>query len=105
MLTAGIPLNCHPPVCPVLINTARNIMSDNLVSDTPGAAPAAPAGAAAGPSRSRRPPWTAAAHRPAQPDGIFRVLLVSSGSVASIKVPLMVAALQKVGQIDVSRGG
>jgi phosphopantothenoylcysteine decarboxylase len=59
---------------------------------------AAAAVAAAGPSRSHRPPWTAAAHRPTQPDGIFRVLLISSGSVASIKVPLMVAALQKVGE-------
>ncbi|ODO05448.1 hypothetical protein L198_02141 [Cryptococcus wingfieldii CBS 7118] len=42
-------------------------------------------------------PFVSANHRPADnaPDGIFRVVLISSGSVASIKVPDIAGALLK----------
>jgi phosphopantothenoylcysteine decarboxylase len=36
-------------------------------------------------------------HRPSAPDGKFRVVLVTSGSVASVKLPLIAAELIKVG--------
>jgi hypothetical protein len=38
-------------------------------------------------------------HRPSVPDGKFRVVLVTSGSVASVKLPLIVAELIKVGSL------
>ncbi|WWD17276.1 hypothetical protein CI109_101716 [Kwoniella shandongensis] len=55
----------------------------------------------AGPSRPRdhhkKPsrPFVSAEHRPEGADGIFRVVLITSGSVASIKAPDIVGALMK----------
>lgn len=43
--------------------------------------------------------FIAAEHRPAAPDGKFRVVLVTSGSVASVKLPLIAAELIQVGQV------
>ncbi|KAL7421291.1 hypothetical protein Q5752_004176 [Cryptotrichosporon argae] len=59
--------------------------------------------ASAGPSRPLRPPkpFVCAAHRPAAPDGRFRVVVVSTGSVASVRVPEIVAGLVKDPAIDV----
>ncbi|WVQ99478.1 hypothetical protein IAU59_006613 [Kwoniella sp. CBS 9459] len=66
------------------------------------------ANATAGPSRfsstvPRKParPFVSADHRPAAPDGVFRVVLITSGSVASIKAPDIVAALSRTGNISV----
>lgn len=54
--------------------------------------------AVAGPSRLRKPrqPFVSADYKPVKPDGIFRVVIISSGSVASIKIPEIVGALSKV---------
>jgi len=41
-------------------------------------------------------PFESARHRPEIPDGILRVVIISSGSVASIKIPEIVGALYKV---------
>ncbi|WVR07056.1 hypothetical protein IAU60_004095 [Kwoniella sp. DSM 27419] len=59
--------------------------------------------ATAGPSRPSKParPFVSADYRPATPDGRFRVVLVASGSVASIRVPDIAAALSRTGYIDV----
>ncbi|OCF60654.1 phosphopantothenoylcysteine decarboxylase [Kwoniella mangroviensis CBS 10435] len=59
--------------------------------------------AIAGPSRplprkSARP-FVSADNRPSEPDGIFRVVLITSGSVASIKAPDIAAALSQSGDI------
>ncbi|WVW83934.1 hypothetical protein I302_105957 [Kwoniella bestiolae CBS 10118] len=59
--------------------------------------------ATAGPSRiiprkSARP-FVSADSRPSEPDGIFRVVLITSGSVASIKAPDIAAALSQSGDI------
>ncbi|WVQ80731.1 hypothetical protein IAT38_002836 [Cryptococcus sp. DSM 104549] len=57
-----------------------------------------------GPSRlPHKParPFVSASNRPDQPDGIFRVVLITSGSVASIKIPDIVGALVKSGNVDV----
>ncbi|WRT66390.1 uncharacterized protein IL334_003345 [Kwoniella shivajii] len=54
------------------------------------------ANAAAGPSRlPRKParPFVSSDHRPVERDGIFRVVLITSGSVASIRGPDIAAAL------------
>ncbi|RXK35027.1 hypothetical protein M231_07730 [Tremella mesenterica] len=56
--------------------------------------------AQAGPSRPSGRPFVSADHRPSRPDGIFRVLLITTGSVASIKAPDIVAALAKKPHID-----
>ena len=58
----------------------------------------------AGPSTVRqryvpRRPFVSADHRPAEFDGIFRVVLISTGSVASVRVPNIVGELSKVGTI------
>lgn len=61
--------------------------------------------AIAGPSRPRtlprkpKQPFVSADERPESHDGVFRVVLVSSGSVASVKVPEIVGALTKVGLV------
>lgn len=47
------------------------------------------------PIKARRP-FVSADNRPAKPDGKFRVVLVATGSVASVKVPDMVGSLSKV---------
>ncbi|WVQ80730.1 hypothetical protein IAT38_002835 [Cryptococcus sp. DSM 104549] len=61
--------------------------------------------ASPGPSRAPRvpaQPFVSALNRPdGEPDGIFRVVLITSGSVASIKAPDIVGALAKTGNIDV----
>lgn len=43
-------------------------------------------------------PFVSAHHRPAEGDydGVFRVVVITSGSVASVKLPLIVGALCKV---------
>ena len=41
-------------------------------------------------------PFVSAQHRPAVADGRFRVVLITSGSVASVKLPLIAAELIKV---------
>ncbi|TXT10820.1 hypothetical protein VHUM_02325 [Vanrija humicola] len=46
-------------------------------------------------------PFVSAEHRPERPDGRFRVVLVSTGSVASVKIPLIVEALKKDPNVDV----
>ncbi|RSH77710.1 uncharacterized protein EHS24_003277 [Apiotrichum porosum] len=46
------------------------------------------------PIKARRP-FVSADNRPAKPDGKFRVVLVATGSVASVKVPDMVGSLSK----------
>jgi hypothetical protein len=51
-------------------------------------------------SQPRRPPFVAAERRQ---EGKCHVLIISSGSVASIKVPLMVAELSKVGRVGARR--
>lgn len=48
-----------------------------------------------------RKPFVSADYRPEQPDGRFRVVLVSTGSVASVKIPLIVEALKKDPNVDV----
>ncbi|OXC65967.1 hypothetical protein AYX13_05165 [Cryptococcus neoformans] len=62
----------------------------------------------AGPSRlPRKPsrPFISAHHRPlgdhTTTDNIFRVVLISSGSVASIKIPNIVEELVKIGNIEI----
>ncbi|WVF71395.1 hypothetical protein IAT40_006199 [Kwoniella sp. CBS 6097] len=60
--------------------------------------------ATAGPSRlPRKPtrPFVSANYRPMAPDGLFRVVLITSGSVASIRAPDIVAALSRAGDIAV----
>lgn len=54
--------------------------------------------ATAGPSRPRKPshPFISANERPEGSDGRFRVVIISSGSVASVKIPDIVGALVKV---------
>ncbi len=41
-------------------------------------------------------PFVSANERPEKPDGVFRVVIISSGSVASVKIPEIVGALSKV---------
>ncbi|KAL1408696.1 hypothetical protein Q8F55_005509 [Vanrija albida] len=48
-----------------------------------------------------RKPFASADHRPEHADGRFRVVLVSTGSVASVKIPLIVEALKKDPNVDV----
>lgn len=43
-----------------------------------------------------RSPFLAAAHRPAEFDGKFRVLLMSTDSTASVNIPSLVGTLSKV---------
>lgn len=49
----------------------------------------------------RSKPFAADDHRPAAPDGKLRVVLVTSGSVASIKMPLIVEALGADANVEV----
>jgi phosphopantothenoylcysteine decarboxylase len=58
------------------------------------------ANAMAGPSQPRKPrtPFVSAEHRPEHHDGRFRVVLITSGSVASVKMPDIVGALSRVNQ-------
>jgi phosphopantothenoylcysteine decarboxylase len=49
----------------------------------------------------RSKPFAADDHRPASPDGKLRVVLVTTGSVASIKMPLIVEALGADANVDV----
>ncbi|WWC62173.1 uncharacterized protein I303_104766 [Kwoniella dejecticola CBS 10117] len=61
--------------------------------------------AVAGPSRLPRKsakPFVSSDNRPSEsePDGIFRVVLITSGSVASIKAPDIAAALSQSGDVD-----
>ncbi|OCF40317.1 phosphopantothenoylcysteine decarboxylase [Kwoniella heveanensis CBS 569] len=60
----------------------------------------ATAGSSRLPRKSARP-FVSADHRPAAPDGVFRVVLITSGSVASIKAPDIVTALSRAGDIAV----
>ncbi|GFZ43910.1 hypothetical protein JCM24511_01630, partial [Saitozyma sp. JCM 24511] len=55
------------------------------------------ANATAGPSQPRKPrtPFVSAEHRPERHDGRFRVVLITSGSVASVKMPDIVGALSR----------
>jgi phosphopantothenoylcysteine decarboxylase len=65
------------------------------------------ADAQADPSRTPRHPATpfvSADHKLSSTDGRFRVLIITSGSVASVKLPLMVAELIKVGAAVTDRG-
>jgi hypothetical protein len=52
------------------------------------------------PPRGRRikapKPFISAEHKPVKYDGIFRVIIITSGSVASVKLPLIVGELSKV---------
>ena len=64
--------------------------------------------AQAGPSRLYRPvkplkPFVSAENRPGddEPDGIFRVVIISSGSVASIKIPDIISSLSKDPNISI----
>jgi phosphopantothenoylcysteine decarboxylase len=41
-------------------------------------------------------PFVSANHKPAGYDNIFRVVIITSGSVASVKLPLIVGELSKV---------
>ena len=41
-------------------------------------------------------PFISAEHKPVEYDGIFRVVIITSGSVASVKLPLIVGELSKV---------
>ena len=43
-----------------------------------------------------RKPFVSADYRPVEYDGIFRVVVITSGSVASVKLPLIVGQLSKV---------
>lgn len=52
------------------------------------------------PPQARRP-FVADEHRPSVPDGKLRVVLISSGSVASIKIPNIVAALGSDSNVQV----
>jgi len=57
------------------------------------------AAARAGPSRIPRKitkPFVSQSHRPERNDGIFRVVLISTGSVASVRVPNIIGALSRV---------
>lgn len=60
----------------------------------------APPPPAAARLRKPRRPFVAADHKPAEYDGVFRVLLISSGSVASVKIPDIVGALSRVSLLD-----
>ena len=57
-------------------------------STYPGAAP-----------RKPRVPFVSKDNRPGRPDGRYRVVLISSGSVASIKVPDIVGSLARVSEM------
>lgn len=50
---------------------------------------------------SRRKPFVADEHRPSAPDGKLRVVIISSGSVASVKIPFIVAALKTDPNVEV----
>lgn len=43
-----------------------------------------------------RTPFVSADYKPVEYDGIFRVVIITSGSVASVKLPLIVGELSKV---------
>jgi hypothetical protein len=43
-----------------------------------------------------RKPFVSADYKPVEYDGIFRVVIITSGSVASVKLPLIVGELSKV---------
>lgn len=67
--------------------------------------------AVAGPSRMTKrrrikasKPFVSARYKPDSYDGVFRVVLITSGSVASVKLPLIVGALCKVGPEGYSPG-
>ncbi|GMK59105.1 hypothetical protein CspeluHIS016_0701200 [Cutaneotrichosporon spelunceum] len=60
-----------------------------------------PKKAKASPPAIRRKPFVSDDHRPAIPDGKLRVVLVTTGSVASIKMPLIVEALGADSNIEV----
>ncbi|WWC89303.1 uncharacterized protein L201_004224 [Kwoniella dendrophila CBS 6074] len=62
------------------------------------------ANAVAGPSRLPRKsarPFVSSDNRPTEADGVFRVVLITSGSVASIRAPDIAAALSQSGDIAV----
>jgi hypothetical protein len=68
----------------------KGCLSINVMSGT---------NAVAGPSRlpiKPRRPFVSAEHRPEVADGRFRVVMISSGSVASVKIPDIVGGLSKV---------
>lgn len=65
------------------------------------AAPAPLLPADSTPSSSSRPPFVSADHRPDQPDGKLRVVVITTGSVASIKLPNIVAELCADGNVEV----
>jgi len=48
-------------------------------------------------------PFISAEHKPVEYDGIFRVVMITSGSVASVKLPLIVGELSKVCMQSMSR--
>lgn len=67
---------------------------EQLVGPVPARRSARSANHAAAPaSKQARPPFVAAEHR-TDSDGKFRVVLISSGSVASVKIPLIVEKLK-----------
>jgi hypothetical protein len=43
-----------------------------------------------------RTPFISANYKPVEYDGIFKVVIITSGSVASVKLPLIVGELSKV---------
>ena len=53
------------------------------------------AGSSSTPRKSKQP-FISADNRPGQYDGVFRVVLISTGSVASVKMPDIVRALSQV---------
>ena len=64
--------------------------------------------ATAGPSKypiKPRQPFVAAENRPESPDGIFRVIIISSGSVASVKIPEIVGTLSGVRHSNLGSDG
>lgn len=75
-------------------NGARG--SNTTTHDSDVAGPSKPA---MNPPRRRtkaQKPFISADYKPVEYDGIFRVVIVTSGSVASVKLPLIVGELSKV---------
>jgi hypothetical protein len=68
--------------------------SDGTASDIAG--PSKPAMNVPRRRTKARKPFISADYKPVEYDGIFRVVVITSGSVASVKLPLIVGELSKV---------
>lgn len=98
---SGMPLasSSMPSSTPASPHAAQSSLPTKMSTKGKGKGKAEPAPKAVPSIRAQ--PFAADDHLPAMPDGKLRVVLVSTGSVASIKMPLIVEALTADDNIEV----